>query len=727
MCKYFGHSSIIFLRYKLTTFLVAYAILSGTVSKANVGYGLWLDYKKIEDTVLLSNYRNALTTVSVLGDSPTTELAREELGRGLSLLLDRNIQIRKDGATAKNRLIVATIERLDIQDRRLLESELVQLQHDGFLLKEVKNGQSSSLFVIGKNDLGVLYGVFHLLRILQTHGELDGIDQLHAPKLQWRMLNHWDNLNRTVERGYAGLSIWNWDELPGKIDQRYLDYARANASIGINAVALNNVNASPQILSPAFLEKVTAIADVFRPYGIRVFISINFASPRVLGKLDTADPMDEQVKNWWKERVETIYKQIPDFGGFLVKANSEGQPGPQDYGRTHADGANMLAAALAPHNGLLIWRAFVYEARNEDRVKDAYSEFVNFDGQFLPNVMLQTKNGPLDFQPREPFSPLFGALPRTSQMMEFQITQEYLGFSTHLVYLASLYKEVLESDTYAQGKGSTVAHVIDGSLQGQRHTGMAGVANIGDSPNWTGHPFGQSNWYAYGRLAWDHQLSAQQLADEWIRMTLTTDSVAISLIRDMMMSSYEHLVNYQTPLGLTVLSSLGHHYGPQPWRRKGFHKADDIGLGFDRSGTGSAAVDQYFKEVRDSFNNMESCPEELLAWFHHVPWGHTMKSGRTFWEELCHAYHAGVEGVREMQSEWRNVQTAVNPLIHKQVKELLIIQEDEAVWWRDACLWYFGQFSKLEIPAVYEAPRYHEKDFKSKEDKSKSLKHYSTE
>ncbi len=705
--------------------LIAVSVVS-SICRASDGYNLWLNYEKIPNIQQRSDYKDILENVCVLGEAPTIDVARQELEKGLSGLLNISLKITSELNTASSQVIIASLKDLPLKYQKLLQPDLLQLQKNGFLIRSIRKGRSTSLFIIGKDDLGVLYGAFHLLRTVQISGDLTHTHELHAPKLQWRMLNHWDNLNGTVERGYVGLSIWKWDELPYKIDTRYKDYARANASIGINAVAINNVNASPQILTPAYIEKVAALADIFRPYGIRIFLSINFASPKVLGNLQTADPMNEQVRRWWKERIMSIYKLIPDFGGFLVKANSEGQPGPQDYGRTHADGANMLASLLAPHDGLLVWRAFVYEAHNQDRVKDAYDEFKPFDGKFLPNVLLQTKNGPLDFQPREPFSPLFGALQYTSQMMEFQITQEYLGFSTHLVYLASLYKEVLESDTYVQGRGSTVGRIIDGSLQGQWLTGMAGVANIGSATNWTGHPFGQANWYAYGRLAWDYQLTAQQLAEEWIRMTLTSDPTAIAVIKKIMLESYEHLVNYQTPLGLTVLSSLGHHYGPQPWRRKNFHKADDRGLGFDRTSTGSGAVEQYSKTIRDSFNNIATCPEKFKVWFHHVPWNYVMNSSRTFWEELCFSYYSGVEGVRNMQNDWKSVENALDPSVYRQVQELLIVQEDEAVWWRDACLWYFGNFAKLPISATYEKPRYREKDFKAREVQNKDLKHYST-
>lgn len=709
-------------------FALIHCLLATTVYARDDGYGLWLNYHQIENSDIRKSYCQQIRQVDIpLTNSPTIDLIDKELRTALAKLLGCSADWQRYSQPRVGSLIVRTRSSLTEHELQNLDSTIDSLKTNGFLIKQCKAGKDSSIYIIGTDELGALYGTFHFLRLLQQEQPLQNINVLQNPRIKWRMLNHWDNLNRTVERGYAGLSIWNWDELPSKVDQRYTDYARANASIGINAVALNNVNASPQILNSDFLEKVRVLADVFRPYGIRVFIAVNFASPRTLGGLKTADPRQRAVQDWWRDKVVDIYKLIPDFGGFLVKANSEGQPGPQDYGSSHAEGANMMAEALAPYDGLLIWRAFVYESNNTDRVKDPYEEFVKFDGSFKSNVMLQVKNGPLDFQPREPFSPLFGAMPNTPQMMEFQITQEYLGFSTHLVYLPMLYKEVLESDTYANGKGSTVGRIVDGTLQGQYLTGMTGVANIGNHKNWTGHPFGQANWYAFGRLAWDHHLSPEAIADEWIRMTLSRDTDAVNTIKQMMLGSYEHAVNYLSPLGLTVLSSVGHHYGPQPWRRTNFHHADLEGVGYDRSSTGSNAVEQYSYPLRQRFDDITTCPKEFLAWFHHVPWKFQMPTGKTYWEELCAAYYNGVEGVRHMQREWETVSDKIDKAIHQKVSRLLCIQEDESVWWRDACLWYFGQFSAMEIPEIYEKPRYIEIDFKQKEFENRTLKHYSTE
>jgi alpha-glucuronidase len=529
------------------------------------------------------------------------------------------------------------------------------------------------------------------------------------------LLNHWDNLNRSVERGYAGISLWNWHTLPVYLDPRYKDYARANASIGINGTVLTNVNANATILTPAYLEKVAALASVFRPYGIKVYLTARFSAPIEVGRLRTADPLNDTVQRWWKEKIKEIYELIPDFGGFLVKANSEGQPGPQNYNRTHADGANMLADAVAPYKGIVMWRAFVYSNETPtDRHKQAYDEFVPLDGKFRTNVMVQVKNGAIDFQPREPFHPLFGAMPRTPLIMEFQITQEYLGQATNLVYLAPLFKECLDSDTYANGKkGNTVAKVIDGSVHSYSLTGMAGVANIGNDINWCGHPFAQSNWYALGRLAWNHNISAEQIADEWLRMTFTNDASFVSTAKKMMMNSREITVNYMTPLGLHHIMGAGHHYGPAPWINRMqradwtsvyYHKADSAGIGFDRTPKGSNAIGQYMPEAQKQWKDPATGDEKYLLWFHHLPWTYKVKSGRTLWDELCAKYYAGVDSVRWMEKTWSSLKPKIDPQRYEQVKMLLQVQENEAVWWRNACLLYFQTFSKMPIPANYEKP-----------------------
>lgn len=581
---------------------------------------------------------------------------------------------------------------------------------DGYV---IRGNRSSGILIQAATEQGLLYGAYHLLRLQET-GQSDGdIFVEESPKYDIRILNHWDNLNRTVERGYAGYSLWKWDELPETVSPRYEEYARANASIGINGTVLNNVNASPDILKESYLTKVKVLADVFRPYGIKVYLSVNFSSPKILGGLADSDPLNPKVKKWWESKVKEIYKQIPDFGGFLVKANSEGQPGPQDYGRTHVDGANMLADVLKPYKGIVMWRAFVYNADGDDRAKLAYEEFQPLDGQFRDNVIIQVKNGPVDFQPREPFSPLFGAMRKTPVMPELQITQEYLGFSNHLVYLATQWKEFFESDTYCEGKGSTVAQTTDGSMFNCKLSAIAGVANIGEDTNWCGHHFAQANWYAFGRLAWNHELSADEIAEEWIKQTFSKERALIEPVKKMMLSSWETAVNYMMPLGLHHIFAAGHHYGPQPWYDRAprkdwtctyYHRADVSGIGFNRTETGSNAVSQYFSPLKETFNNLETCPENLLLWFHHVAWNHKMKSGRIFWDELCYKYDAGVREVRDFQKIWDKAEPFVDNERFRQVQSRLKIQSRDAVWWKDACLLYFQTFSGLPIPYDIERP-----------------------
>jgi alpha-glucuronidase len=564
------------------------------------------------------------------------------------------------------------------------------------------------IIIAGREDIGMLYGVFSFLKLLQTWQPIEKLDIRSSPKTNIRILNHWDNLDRTVERGYAGFSLWDWHKLPDYLDPRYTDYARANASIGINGTVLTNVNANALIITPDYLKKVAALADLFRAYGIKVYLTARFSSPIEIGGLTTADPLDAQVKQWWKNKAKEIYTYIPDFGGFVVKANSEGQPGPQNYNRSHADGANLLADAIKPYGGIVMWRAFVYDNNVPvDRAKQAYNEFKPLDGKFSDNVMVQVKNGPVDFQPREPFHPLFGAMPSSSVIPEFQITQEYLGFATHLAFLAPLFKECLDADTYANGKGSTVARTIDGSLQKNSLTGMAGVSNIGNDRNWCGHPFAQANWFAFGRLAWDHTLSAASIAEEWTRMTFSNDAEVVQRSKEMMLHSREILVNYMTPLGLHHIMGWNHHYGPGPWIKDKpradwtsvyYHQAETNALGFDRTAKGSNALSQYHPEVARVLGDIKTCPEEYLLWFHHVSWDYKVKSGRTLWEELCYRYDAGTDSVKWMQEQWNALKGKIDPEQFSHVSELLEIQYQEANWWRNACLLYFQTFSKKDFP-----------------------------
>ncbi len=681
---------------------------NSNTNKAEDGYRAWLRYEKVADSELLDQYRSKLSTVTLSGDSPTTEVIFDELQEALPGLLDAEVSIRKQGSSD---LIIGTPESSDYIASADFEGSLSGAGDEGFLIEEIEG----SVVVAANTDIGLLYGTFELLRKIQTHTDLDGISIESTPKVEYRMLNHWDNLGRLVERGYAGLSIWNWGTLPEYNDPRYTDYARLNASLGLNAVAVNNVNADPRMITDQFLEKLVTIAKALRPYGIKVFISINYQSPITVGGLKTADPLDPGVREWWKKKADEIYSLIPDFGGFLVKADSEGQPGPFAYGRDHAVGANVLAEAVAPHGGIVIWRAFVYSPEQSDRFREAYDEFVPLDGKFNENVILQTKNGPIDFQPREPFSPLFGAMKNTNTMLELQITQEYFGFANHLAYQGTLFEEVLEADTYADGEGSSVGRVIDGEVFDYKHTGMAGVINIGNDRNWTGHPFVQSSWYAFGRLAWDYTLSAEDIADEWVRMTFTNDPAFVDPVREMMMDSREAGVNYRMPLGLTHLYAQGHHYGPAPWTANlprpdwtavYYHKADKNGIGFDRTKTGSNAIEQYKEPLRTMFSNVSTTPEKYLLWFHHVSWGHEMQSGRTLWEELVFKYYSGVEAVRNMQKQWQKMEGKIDEARFEYVKALLEIQERDAVRWRNSCVLYFQTFSEKPIPEGYEKPEH---------------------
>ena len=561
------------------------------------------------------------------------------------------------------------------------------LTGDGYTIKS----HGSKIVISAANDAGLLYGAYHLLRLQQMGASTASLDISEQPAYELRILNHWDNPNGTVERGFAGRSIFQYPD-PKRINM----YARACASVGINGSVLNNVNAKPEALSTESLKMTRSIANMLRPYGIRVYLSINFASPIKVGGLDTADPIDADVVKWWKNKVKEIYTMIPDFGGFLVKANSEGEPGPQDFGRTHADGANMLAGVLKPYNGIVMWRAFVYNPQSSDRANQACEEFMPLDGQFSDNVIIQIKNGPIDFQPREPYSPLFTSMQQTPMMVEFQITQEYLGAANHLVFLAPMWKEFF-------------SFVKPASLKA-----MAGVANIGDDVNWCGHHFAQSNWYAFGRLAWNPELTSEQIADEWLRQTFTGEPKFVDPMKQVMLDSREACVSYMMPLGIHHIFAGGHHYGPEPWYApKGlrpdwtppyYHKADSIGLGFDRTTNGSGNVKQYPADLCKTLNDINTCPENVIAWFHHVPWDYKMKSGRTFWDELCHKYDDGLHQARHFLAVWDAVQPYVDGQRFSEVQRKLRIQARDADWWRDACLLYFQTFSKRPIPQDMEHP-----------------------
>lgn len=695
--------------------LLLWAMMSGAAPlHAEDGYDLWLRYRRVE-APWLENYRSAAR--ELIGADGA---ARAELRRAIPGLLGITpvvaAAVTQSGAivvgTARSSAVVAGLH-LDVHD----------LGDEGFLLRAVSIGGHRAIVVAGGGDAGVLYGTFQLLRLMQTRQSLAQLDVRSVPRVQLRLLNHWDNLDGTVERGYAGASIWDWQTLPGYLAPRYTDYARACASVGINGTLLTNVNADALSLTPDYLEKAAALAGVFRPYGVRVYLAPRFTAPIELGGLETADPADPAVRRWWHDKVAEIYRYIPDFGGFVVKANAEGQPGPQDYRRTHADGANVFADALAPHGGVVIWRAFVYsDHQDEDRAKQAFDDFAPLDGQFRDNVLVQVKNGAIDFQPREPAHPLFGAMPKTPLVLEVQITKEYLGFATHLAYLGPLYEEALRFDTFARGPGSSVASIIDGSLQGHSRSGMAGVSNVGADRNWTGSTFDQANWYAFGRLAWDPARGSRDIAEEWVRMTFSNDPHFVAPVVALMMESREAVVNYMTPLGLAHLMAAGHHYGPGAWQSSlaradwnptYYHRADGEGIGFDRTTGGSGAVMQYAPPLAATFNDPQRTPEKYLLWFHHVSWDHRLSSGRSVWEELVRHYTQGVDTVRGMRAAWSRLARYVDGERYAEVSAFLAIQEREANWWRDATLAYFQSVSGRPFPPGYRAPAHALADYEA--------------
>lgn len=650
------------------------------VSAQSDGSQLWLG----------KQYANSCQVISQLPDDATAKIAKQELENNWR---GKNVELKIDKALNLG-------EGYNIYARPAQQGDNIQYEAT----------------ITASNPIGLLYGAYELIRLQNTDAYNTGsgnqqnfskaIDETEKPQVGLRILNHWDNLDGSIERGYAGKSIFKWEEIKlgknGKggsisksLHDRLITYARANASLGINGSVLNNVNASPKMMTAEYINKVKVIANILRPYGIRVYLSINFASPMALGYTKTADPLDKKVQQWWQKKAKEIYATIPDFGGFLVKANSEGQPGPGDYHRTHADGANMLADAVKPYGGIIMWRSFVYGAnhKGEDRVKQAVSEFKGMDGKFRDNVILQSKNGPLDFQPREPYAPIFDNIKQTPQIAELQITQEYLGQSKHLTYLAPMWKEFF------------------GFVNPDRLVGISGVANIGDDANWCGHPFSQANWYAFGRLAWNPALTAEEIAHEWLVQTYENqDERFTKPVEMMMMTSREACVNYMMPLGLHHIFKFDHHYGPEPdgfiasypleWCPVYYHKADAQGIGFDRSSKGTDAVGQYPEPYRSLYDNIETCPEEYLLWFHHVPWTYKMKSGSTLWQELCMKYNMGVAMVEVYRDFWH---TSAKQYMkgHEQewqhTDSLLNVQLENAKEWRNTCLKYFQTFSKMKI------------------------------
>lgn len=668
------------------------------------GYRLWLRYASPGD--IAGKYRTLVRHVRVDGSSATCAIIQDEVRSAVQAMLGVPIPPGESRLQAGT-VIIGTPENSKWVRDLDWSQDLSAVGDEGFVIRSARVARKPVTVIASNSEAGALYGAFHFLRLMQTGRPINRLHISQRPVLQLRLMNHWDNPNGTIERGYAGRSLWQWNELPQTLSARYADYARACASVGINGAVVNNVNADPRILASESLAKVAALANVWRPYGLRMYLSANFAAPVRLGRLPTADPLDPKVVDWWKAKADEIYELIPDFGGFLVKANSEGQPGPKTYGRTHAEGANVLADALAPHKGNVMWRAFVYdEDVDPDRAKRAYLEFTRLDGKFRPNVAVQVKNGPIDFQPREPFHPLFGAMKETPVIAEIQATQEYLGQAKHLVYLGTMWKEFLDSDTHAQGSDSTVARVLAGQVHPSRLTGMVSVTNPGLDTNWCGHHFSQANWYAFGRLAWNPDLSAGSIAEEWTRMTFSNDSTTVAVIRAMMMSSHEIFVNYTMPLGLHHLIG-GDHYAPMPWNDRApradwtatyYHQASADGIGFDRTSRGGGAVNQYFGPVRDTFDDARRCPEKFLLWFHRCGWDYRLKSGKTLWEELCAKYQQGARDAAALQATWRSLENRIDPRRHREVAERLAIQVADAAKWRDQILEYFARFSRRPVP-----------------------------
>jgi alpha-glucuronidase len=661
------------------------------------GYDLWLRYHEISDAALSTEYRNNIKQLVVEGISETFTAIREELSNGLDSLLASDVPVSLS-LTLNGAVVIGTPATSTVINGLGISGLLNALGDEGYVIQTTTSGGKDIIAISSISEKGALYGAFHFLRLLQTHTDIGHLNIQQRPKIKRRVLNHWDNLE-SIERGYAGSSIWKWDQLPGTLSPRYKDYARACASVGINGMVPNNVNASSTSLTTAYIDKLAALADVFRPYGVRVYLTAKFSAPIDIGGLSTADPLNADVVNWWDNKVNEIYARIPDFGGFLVKANSEGQPGPNDYGRTHAQGANMMASVLDEHGGVVMWRAFVYSTSiDPDRAKHAYMEFKPLDGQFHDNVFVQIKNGPLDFQPSEPFTPLFGGFESTNYGAELQITQEYLGRSTHLVYLAPMWKEFLDFDTHAYGTDSTVGRTLDGTLSGKTDSLIAGVANIGDDANWCGHHFAQSNWYAFGRLAWDYTLTSDAIADEWIRMTWSNAPSTVTAIKQIMLGSYPATRDYFTPIGLNFLAKVADHYNPDPAARTYFHKADGYGLGFDRTTAGSDAVSQYHPSVRDFFNNPATCPDDYLLWFHHVSWDHVMHSGKPMWDELCFRYYRGAAYAANMIDQWDALHDVIDKGRFDHVRSRLISQYSHSILWRDTCVNYFQGYSNKPLP-----------------------------
>nr|WP_258567731.1 alpha-glucuronidase family glycosyl hydrolase [Paenactinomyces guangxiensis] len=673
-------------------------------------YACWLQYNKIKESAWMEEYKTWCSNLVVVENSEVINSAKAELLRGISSMLGFNPSVLME-PQQKTLIMLGTIGKTDLLDNRINKQEFEHLNPDGYVIKTVTVGEHNRLLLIGKTEKGALYAAFHLLRLMQTRKHLHNLDIIQNPKNPLRMINQWDNMDGSIERGYAGKSIfYENNKITTRLD-RIKDYARLLSSVGINAIAINNVNVhqvETKLTTSEFLPDVAKIADIFRAYGIRTFLSINYASPIQIGNLPTADPLEPKVREWWRERVEEIYRYIPDFGGFLVKADSEHRPGPFTYNRNHADGANVIAEALNPFGGLVIWRCFVYNClqdwrdRSTDRAKAAYDHFKPLDGKFLDNVILQIKNGPMDFQVREPVSPLFGAMENTNQMLEFQITQEYTGQQRHLCYLVPQWKEVLDFDTFAKGEESTVKRIVDGSLFQYSNCGITAVSNIGNDTNWTGHTLAQANLYGYGRLTWDPDLSSEEITDEWVRQTFGHDPLVVEQIGKMLMDSWRIYENYTSPLGIGWMVNPGHHYGPNVdgyeysvWGT--YHYADCHGIGVNRTvKDGTGYTGQYFPPNAQIYESLESCPDELLLFFHHVPYTHRLKSGKTVIQHIYDTHFDGVEQAEGLKQRWTSLKGKIDDARYDSVLKRLNEQIEHAREWRDVINTYF--YRKSGIP-----------------------------
>ncbi len=677
---------------------------------AAAGYNCWLQYHKQENFPLMQEYIEFCRNIVIYEDSDIVQNVLDELKNGIKSMLDIK-PILSVEPVMQAYLLIGTLAENDRLDALLETEEKEKIGDEGFIIKLIYNNEERILAIAGKTENGLLYGVFDFIKAIQTHKKLESILRIDNPANQLRILNHWDNLDGSIERGYAGHSIFfRNNKIISNLD-RIRDYARILASIGINGLAINNVNVHKQetnLITSAYLTDVSKLADLFREYGIKLYLSVNFASPMQLGKLTTADPLDNGVREWWNSKVEEIYRYIPDFGGFLVKADSEHRPGPFTYGRNHADGANMLANPLKKHGGIVIWRCFVYNCMQDwrdytiDRAKAAYDNFMPLDGIFDDNVLLQIKNGPMDFQVREPISPLFGGLQKTNQAMEFQITQEYTGQQKHLCYLVPMWKEILEFDTYAKGKTTLVKNIVSGSVFDNKYSGIAGVANIGDSPNWTGFQLAQSNLYGFGRLAWNPDLTVEQITKEWVKMTYSNNETVVGVISEMLISSWRIYENYTSPLGIGWMVNPNHHYGPNvdgyeydKWGT--YHRADLKGIGVDRTvNTGTGYAGQYNKEVAEMYEKVETCPEELLLFFHHIPYSYKLHSGETLIQYIYNSHFKGVEQVIELKNKWLGLKGMIGEELFKHVSETLDGQIEHSKEWRDVINTYFFRKTGIE-------------------------------